>query len=326
MLSTPSLHPVPLPCMHGGLDEEEPPALDLGEACIDSSQIPTRTLTQQMELPKPLPHNGQSRSPDDQGTKQDSERQAAAMRRAGGNCFGCWPVKKGHPWVVYFEAGVPLSVRKALASKDKAKPLQAYQSKLRTIGSCHSWASFEARFGAGVPPGASISLFKAKVKPVWEDPANQGLHAGKWILPTKSNAASLAIMEVLTSAILDKKIAAHGLVQTHRFGQAMVMVWTEGSSAPLERPQLKALLGEAAEGLDGEETRIRFKPHRNPNLIEQKPNPDASNALKVGPDSDYEKSPVLDAQPPPDTAAKKTRSRRQRRASKPKGTAQTSSS
>lgn len=243
----------------------ELPMLDLGESSMKSA-----------------PRSGTLFQRERSHSKEGRKRAGSETKpKVGENPFGVQAVDKGDSWRVHFESAGRSS------KKESGMQRQVFESSINVIGSVDNWKAFAMKYGTGLPINASLMLFKSDVEPVWEDEANQGPCGGKWILPTKSLEASMAVLREAFRGIIDGKIAANGAVVTQKFGQAMVMLWMRGDAEMLERSELMSHLGAASKGLE-EESRIRFKLHNKPKVA-------APAVLTV--DSDYDLSPVLDAQP-----------------------------
>lgn len=216
-------------------------------------------------------------------SSQENKRNAAKNPFKTGGDFEFKPVKQGHTWRVYFEEGRGYGKGK----KEKGMERSQFQSDIAMIGSCASWNDFSRRYGTAVPHGGTLYLFRGGIQPVWEDKANQGEGAGKWIIPTKSQEASVRLVREAVKAISTKKLAANGVLMTVKFGQAMVMLWMNGKRET-SKEELFSMLGR--EGMCDTD-RIRYKVHS--------PSKSQPKAIQVAPaevDSDYDSSPVLGGQ------------------------------
>ena len=133
-----------------------------------------------------------------------------------------------------------------------------------------------------MPHGATLWLFDSKVRPVWEDPANQGLNAGKWIIPTESKEDSIGVMSACIRAISEDRLpGAHGAVMARKFGREMVMIWTHGEAELLSKGQIIDVLKHETFN----DQSVKFKLHEAAKS-KQIQRSDES-------DSDYETSPNL---------------------------------
>jgi hypothetical protein len=129
---------------------------------------------------------------------------------------------------------------------------------VQEVGSCIDWEQFEERFGEDLklmPFNDTAWLFKAGIRPAWEDEANCGSGAGRWVVPTSDRACSTAVMAELVKAMdgNDNNLGhLNGIVLTKKFGQNMVLVWT-GATTKEERASLHQTLRSVLSDVDGAE-------------------------------------------------------------------------
>jgi len=270
-----------------------PPPLLLGEASL-GARAPRRLgeLLQQQGGPRERGNSATTRERGNSATKKRGNSRA--------NPYGVRAVKAKDPWHVYYESGEKSKKAKGMESEE-------YATEIQFIGSCQDWKDFEVRYSKELPLGAALWLFKKEVKPMWEDEANQGRYAGKWVIPTKDPEASRKVMCAVHCAIEEGSLEANGVLMTHKFGQAMSMTWMHGESSPMDSTKLINLLGDAAAKGIEDVARVRFKSHygaaRRGSVSKS-----TEKAMEVGADSDYDISPTIGAMtkpPSPSLGAKK---------------------
>ncbi|EFP83819.2 uncharacterized protein PGTG_09532 [Puccinia graminis f. sp. tritici CRL 75-36-700-3] len=101
-----------------------------------------------------------------------------------------------HSWTLYFDTRLS---KRSSTSGNHATGGQAYEAGLQPIGTFQSVEQFCRFFNWTVIPSqmdmnSSVQLFKAHIKPMWEDPANS--KGGKWTITMKSNS-NLALLDKL---------------------------------------------------------------------------------------------------------------------------------
>merc|ERR1711907_234795 len=107
---------------------------------------------------------------------------------------------------------------------------QEFTEKIKLLGSCTSMGTFETAFGKqldSLKRGMGMRVFKEGIEPVWEDPANTGYGAGKWVtvLPDKDSAKA-AFRFTLAALMQNRLPGINGAICTCKCGMHVLIVWT----------------------------------------------------------------------------------------------------
>lgn len=107
-----------------------------------------------------------------------------------------------------------------------------FHGQMQCLGGFSTKDVFDKRFTLQLeqlPPSLALRIFRSGVKPVWEDPANCGQGAGKWIIQGENEevvtAAFDAVLEKL-SAQSDDIEGINGCIFVCKRGQHVLMLWT----------------------------------------------------------------------------------------------------
>lgn len=108
----------------------------------------------------------------------------------------------------------------------------SFRDQMECLGGFNSKDVFDKRFLHQLDQvkstGLAFRVFKSGVRPVWEDPKNSGMGAGKWVIQGENEqvvtAAFHAILDKLT-ANGQETTGLNGCVFACKRGQHVVMLW-----------------------------------------------------------------------------------------------------
>lgn len=117
-------------------------------------------------------------------------------------------------------------------NKSKDKQLEEFEDNLKSLGSFKTvegfWDMYQhMKRPYGLPRGSEFFLFKSGIRPLWEDPANEG--GGRFFISVKRSMLANKIWEdlLLSFLLVD---AAHnamnGIVLNVRTSEVFLSVWT----------------------------------------------------------------------------------------------------
>jgi len=176
-------------------------------------------------------------------------------------------------------------------TKKVAMDKTEYTNTLTQVGSCIDWEQFEDRYGMelrSMEPNDTVCVFKAGMRPVWEDASNRGPGAGKWIIPTNGRKSSVIVLQKMIEAMVDGTLDMNGIMITKKFGIDMAMVWMPGDEGKQTRGESKSALNGILEPLhaQGEITMsaVKYKMHESSKVR-------SKIDMEKEVDSEYERSP-----------------------------------
>ena len=186
-------------------------------------------------------------------------------------------------------------------SRGTALSLDQFQGRLRHLGDFEALGEFRRQYGSRLETtrnDEALRVFEAGIEPTWEDPANNGIGAGKWTIMCPDKETAKQIFGEVFAAMCPKEgpgmHGINGIVSVRKRGQDMVQLWSRAHKTRTDDPFGVRLMVGRIEGQVGTKLGASFKPHaakakkRHKKMLEPVPSME---------DSDYEVSPDMCGHP-----------------------------
>ena len=118
-------------------------------------------------------------------------------------------------------------------SREAGMKAAQFVEQMSVLGSFSTMSNFLKRFGNKmglIAKNATLRVFKATIKPIWEDPGNAGHGAGKWTAVMENKQHAVAVFKVLVQGMVCQTVpSVNGVILTQRQSKDVIMIWTDGS-------------------------------------------------------------------------------------------------
>jgi len=168
----------------------------------------------------------------------------------------------GEKWIFYLDE----------IDSSKAPSAQTFEGQLKEVGSFDTlkefWRNWTALEVESLKEGVNLRMFRAGIKPTWEDPANRA--GGKWVARNLAPGSrgrtwptvALAMVQGLLKGEVNERVC--GLVLSTRQGTDSIQVWCGNDFDPKvagDKATVGSVLQKLVAGKPGDSTAFAYQPH-----------------------------------------------------------------
>ncbi len=158
--------------------------------------------------------------------------------------------------------------------EQRHKQAEDYENNIKKIGSFKTaeefWGYYQhIRRPDSLPKCCEFLLFKAGVRPVWEDPANRG--GGRFVLHIKRMFANKTWEDIIIAFIITTKDHDHlnGVVINVRSWEVLLSIWMKQIPTDELKEKYRSWIRQSL--AMSENVKIEYKEHPNPEEMKVKP-------------------------------------------------------